>query len=120
MPDSVSLPFFGLMRLPDPPAATLDPKKGQVVGADDWIEASERARKERLAETSAEGKGRTWFELLPREEWEGIVRGALGENTVKDLIEGNNGEREVVTTCGWGVSLLLAVSSAINSTTNFF
>lgn len=105
MPHSVPLPFFGLMRLPDPPAATQDSEQGQSVRGEDWLEASERAIKDRQGGASTEGKGRTWFELLPREEWEAVVRGVLGENTVTDLIEGKNEGKEVVITCGWGVSI---------------
>lgn len=103
MPHSVPLPFFGLMRLPDLPAAAHDSEQSQSVNGEDWLEASERAMNDR----QGGAKGRTWFELLPREEWEAVVRGVLGDNTVTDLVEGKNEGREVVVTCGWGVSVLL-------------
>lgn len=74
------------MRLPDPPAGQ-GSEQGQTMSGEDWLEAGKRAIKDSQNSASTEGKGRTWFELLPREEWEVVVRGILGDNTVTDLIE---------------------------------
>lgn len=75
-----------------------------------WTEQSEKARQERQWEgTGSEGRGRTWFELLPRADWEGVVKDVLGEDTVKELREGVQGGKEVVATCGWGVSVLCSI-----------